>query len=506
MAIGPRSLTERPFDVGVVGGGVAGVYAAHKLSCARPDWSIALFERSHRIGGRLLSVALPGMDGVRAELGGMRFRTSQPLVTSLVGELGLGKRPFRTVDDDNHFFLRGARWRAREARKAASVYRLDTHELDVSPAELLVAAFERVVPRASELCDDDWVAVKRAHCWRGRPLRHWTLGALLADVLSEEGHRYVLDGFGYATLLAERNAADAIPWILIEARPESENHTLEDGMERLPRQLAERFSCNGGQLRLGHELTAVEEQGPGLGLRLRFQHRSSVLAARVVLALPARPLDRVAARSALLDTTDVRRLIRSVTAHDAAKLFLAYERAWWRDGGSQALRAVTDLPLSKTYYFDRPYPDADTATPLLLASYSDGPSCDYWRALAEERPATDDEPYDSPTRRGAYAASPRQLEESKRQLALLHDRADVPDPVASMFIDWGRSDGAWHVWNAGVASWEVIPRIAQPLPGVPLYVCGESHSWSQGWVEGALESAEDVVRRVGRAESAAACR
>jgi hypothetical protein len=41
-----------------------------------------------------------------------------------------------------------------------------------------------------------------------------------------------------------------------------------------------------------------------------------------------------------------------------------------------------------------------------------------------------------------------------------------------------------------------MPRVAQPLPGVPLYVCGEAYSCSQGWVEGALETAEEIVRRV----------
>jgi monoamine oxidase len=203
-----------------------------------------------------------------------------------------------------------------------------------------------------------------------------------------------------------------------------------------------------------------------------------------------------------LQGTGFHALLRSVTAYDAAKLFLAYDRAWWRDDGSRALRAVTDLPLSKAYYFDRPYPNTDATAPLLLASYSDGVNCDFWRELADERPAPDEEPYDSPTRWSIYVVSPEQLMEAQRQLALLHDRDDLPDPIASLFIDWGRSDGAWHVWNAGIASWEVMPRVAQPLPGVPLYVCGEAYSWSQGWVEGALETAEDIVRRLAHAEPA----
>ena len=41
-------------------------------------------------------------------------------------------------------------------------------------------------------------------------------------------------------------------------------------------------------------------------------------------------------------------------------------------------------------------------------------------------------------------------------------------------------------------SWEVIPRVEAPLAG--LYVTGEAFSTNQGWVEGALDSAEDVLQ------------
>ena len=41
-----------------------------------------------------------------------------------------------------------------------------------------------------------------------------------------------------------------------------------------------------------------------------------------------------------------------------------------------------------------------------------------------------------------------------------------------------------------------MTRIVQPLPEVDVFICGEPYSWSQGWVEGALESAERVAHRL----------
>src|SRR5690348_1069639 len=64
-------------DVAIVGGGVAGAYAAWRLRSDRPDQSVALFEMSNRIGGRLRSVAFPQAPHLFGDVGGMRFLEAQ---------------------------------------------------------------------------------------------------------------------------------------------------------------------------------------------------------------------------------------------------------------------------------------------------------------------------------------------------------------------------------------------------------------------------------------------
>ncbi len=487
----PRS--DAPLDLAIIGAGVAGTYVAYRLATRRKDWRIGVFERSERIGGRLLSLPPPAEGGVAAEMGGMRYRTSQPLVSGIIEELGLASRPFLTVHDDNRFFLRGTRWRAAEPYEATGAYALDDSERGLSPAEVLLTAFERIVPGAASLSDDGWVTVKREYRFLGRPLIEWPMEEALQSVLSEDGFRYVVDGFGYTTLFTQRNTADAIPWVLIEARPESENRTLKEGMEQLPRQLAARSAQGGTPTLLEHELTGLDTADDGFALH--FAGRPDVLARRVVLAVPRVGLEGVAHRTPVLNGPETAALIRSVTPYPAAKLSLVYERGWWRDAGVEGMRAVTDLPLSKTYYFDRGE-GAGQGLALLLASYSDGSNRESWAALrGDARPPRDTYSFDSERRWNAYAASSEQIAEAQRQLRLLHDVERIPDPVASAFVDW-RIDGsgaAWHCWNPGARSWKVVQQIVQPLPEHEIYVCGEAYSWSQGWVEGALESADRVV-------------
>jgi hypothetical protein len=45
----------------------------------------------------------------------------------------------------------------------------------------------------------------------------------------------------------------------------------------------------------------------------------------------------------------------------------------------------------------------------------------------------------------------------------------------------------------GAKSWEVMPRIRRPIEDLNVFVCGEAYSSAQGWVEGAVNTAEMVV-------------
>ena len=61
--------------------------------------------------------------------------------------------------------------------------------------------------------------------------------------------------------------------------------------------------------------------------------------------------------------------------------------------------------------------------------------------------------------------------------------------------DWSADPygGGWHFWLPRVKVWETIARVRQPIPRVPVYICGEAYANQQGWVEGALTSAEHVL-------------
>lgn len=65
--------------------------------------------------------------------------------------------------------------------------------------------------------------------------------------------------------------------------------------------------------------------------------------------------------------------------------------------------------------------------------------------------------------------------------------------------DWGDDPfgGGWNSWNIGINSPRVKHRIIQPFDDRPLYICGEAYSDAQGWVEGALQTADMLLANFG---------
>jgi hypothetical protein len=87
--------------------------------------------------------------------------------------------------------------------------------------------------------------------------------------------------------------------------------------------------------------------------------------------------------------------------------------------------------------------------------------------------------------------------EMHRELQIMHDVTDAPEPLEAAYMDWGDDPygGAVHFWNSGYQSNEILKKMIQPVDSFPCYICGEAYSTNQTWVEGALQTAELVLRK-----------
>jgi monoamine oxidase len=233
--------------------------------------------------------------------------------------------------------------------------------------------------------------------------------------------------------------------------------------------------------------------------------------------MPRRALDLLVPNSAPLQ--EIQSLIGSVTPRPLFKVFTTYANPWWLAAGVQSGRTVTDLPIRQTYYW--PKKDGSpalTGKAMLLASYDDGTNIGFWDGLRPMRggkwnpekaaplhtPVFEGIPEEITAKASVklnqhwdqYKAPDKMIKEMAKQLKQIHDLDYTPLVRNASFKDWGEDPfgGGWNSWNIGVNSELVKYKIVHPIEDCPMYICGEAYSDAQGWVEGALQTADMMLK------------
>lgn len=536
MRFNPNSGMD--IKVAVIGGGVGGLYSAWRLALDHGGFSpsqVKVFEFGNRVGGRLETIHLKGASGRRAEVGGMRYIPSwQFHVARLIDHLGLKSVPFPMGNQSNLFLLRGTPFRDQSFKYGTIPYRLRGSEQGRTPDELFVSVLNELLKSVGKsisltkgLSREEWDFIKKdpKFTFNRKCVYEQGFWNVLDDVLSPEAYKLLTDAGGYFTLTSNWNAAEAASFIGLDFIG-ADYMTLEDGYDMHTAAVAQRFTEAGGEIWGCCELITFEKRDDGR-LQLTFRNRKpgadgaegdetfEVTTDHLILAMPRHGLERLQLHGTRFDfeareNVDQKRLRDSVLKMPAFKLFMAFDDAWWSRFGLESGRSISDLPIRQTYYFGT---DADGRQSLLMTSYNDAETVSFWKGLqwkpikttsvdaatsgqrepVERKPMyisrnTVSSECDDPD---TFEATPEMLKHALRQLEELHG-VDVPEPIAHCYKDWGAEPfgAGWYLWKAGEKSWEVMPAVRRPWPEENVYICGDCYSNLQGWVEGALNTAE----------------
>lgn len=543
----------KKLDVAIIGGGVSGVYSAWRLKQKYPKQKIEVFEGGDHVGGRLLSVKPPHIPGMVAELGGMRIMSTQLKVNALIKELNaqlpedqqIKNYPFPVDENQNIAYLRGVHLRLSEftTNPDKVPYQLSFLEKGNTSGSIITNALEQIIPGITNpnLTEAERIAMSANAEFDGKPLYQQGFWNVLYKIISGEAYQFCLDSGGYNTTLLNWNAADAIPWFLSDFGNGTTYMGFTGGFQQVPIHIASLFEQLGGKVHLNSKLTAFEWKNGHFELQMG---NNTIHANKLILAMPRRSLDLLMPTCPQLQ--QIKSLISTVTPRPLFKVFTTYTNPWWMAAGYwqtsgntttfvpvQSGRTVTDLPVRQTYYW--PNSDGSPATTgraMLLASYDDGSNIGFWDGLRPQRkkawaentgngPADTEKDFevfedvDAKTDNGKnknaqeinpedyglnqrwqdYEAPRELVEELAQQLKQVHDLSYTPMVRSAAFRDWGEDPfgGGWNSWNIGVKSADVRDAIVNPIEGCPLYICGEAYSDAQGWVEGALQTADIML-------------
>lgn len=530
-------------DYVIVGAGVAGLYCAWRLITKYPDKKIVVVDRLNRTGGRLDSDVIEYAGGaVREEQGGMRFVSTHKILLELFAALDHCKElvPFLMSDptEHNRRYYRGHGFTLKEAGADdhaiwGTLYNLapegsEPQERGLAPTAILANAYTEILRKNGHPTPpvnptpEFWEAVRLEFEWNGTPLNRWQIWGLLSDMgYSNECITMLSETVGFQGPIFDMANAGVALQLLMDFPENPEFYTAELGFGSIPDALRDDFHKRGGILLLETELIEVRDAKDG-GYELRFAPAGddrtgvgfgvpfdSLTAPNAILAVPSGPLQTLYMRSPALHaqdgTQDLLIDIRSVVGLPLLKINLFYDRPWWEDGvfdipPFEAGPCFTDLPLNALYPFGSIKGERPEDEPAAMTIYCDSHKIHHWHGLQNIGRM-----FDSPLQqdnagppRTIFPASEAVVREATRMMETMFGVSGLPQPVMTSYRLWtdeGLYGAAYHQWGLNVNDAEVRERLTEPRPG--LFIAGEAYSDEQGWVEGALRSAEVVLAKLG---------
>ena len=397
----------------------------------------------------------------------------------------------------------------------------------------------------------------RLECqWNNVKLKDWSLWNLLTEMgYSNECITllYRLSGFN-GTYLSQMNAGEA--YQLLEDFPaDPQFKTLENGFSTLPNALVKAIGKE--RIFLKTHLESIDKTEGEEGYTLKYttvdinnsQRTGTVQAGKVILCLPRLALEKLFIHSNALnklsgDTSEkLWDTLQTTTNQALLKINLYYDKAWWGNNISGRPPVAfgpsfSDLPLGSVYPFysidqetfaaleyedwlnqhGQEVPDhlkekleridnKKYGLPAALTIYCDYLNINFWKALQHNGPlftSPMQEEFNEKKPQTLYAASQAVVREATKFFQALYNTHYVPQPTLTSARIWDGStrfdDEPSEQFGYGVHQWglhaddkQVMADLVEPLEN--LYTCGEAYSDYQGWVEGALRSADLVLAK-----------
>jgi lysine 2-monooxygenase len=524
--------TEEISDVLIVGGGISGLFAAWRLLNSGQNLSVTVVEKRGQVGGRLETtfVDIKDKNGkkytIHDEEGGMRFvpegQGMEHLWKLILDLRKTGAKlkdvPFVMGNKNNRYYIRGKSFTQDDVTKSnndiwATLYNLAPGERGKNPSDILGDVMHDILHQnniKSPSTPDDWIQFRNNCTYKDFdgnpvPINKWGFWSILRRYgLTGECIEMLSHVFGFMGPFQDFiNAGEGLQILFDFPNPrDTPFRTLADGFQALPKALAASVQKAGGKIVLEETITSLHKQGDRYSAS---GQQTSYTAEQVILAIPKKPLKLLIQNSEVLSSnkrfTDA---VGSVQNMELTKTGLYFRERWWHENDNINITNgpnFTDLPLGSVYCFSQ-YPDdekkdADYNGPAALTQYTDYIRGNFWKELQNigEKYQTKEFP-ENPE--GTYPASRSLVTEIMKQIKLVFglDASDtsIPMPVLSTYRVWGQDPFGYgyHQYKINVDDLkEVYPNIYNPAKNV--YVCNESWSPEQGWVEGALMMSDLVL-------------
>jgi len=417
----------------IVGGGIGGLNAGLSLIEKGIKGSeIMIIEKSYRFGGKINTIYLKDMD-INFECGAGRFTNNHKLLIKYIKRYNLSDQ-IRELSNEKEYYIRNS-------KDPEKVFKVET-EIKLDPYNLIKKVIDE--SRNRDYSEDYLSSI--------------TFKELCIDIIGNESTIFLIDSFGYNSEFEILNGNDAIRIFKNDFNIKNKYYVLGGGLSQIIQSMTDELIKKNVRLILKTKLLDfryVEKR-----FKSKFTDDIEIESKYMILAL-----DKIALLK--LDILkDIEDLIKSVDTVKLNRIYGIFPKGKngkvWFDG---IPKTTTDLPI-------RQFIPINAKKGLAMVSYSDSEYAEDWQDKV------------------INGTSKRYI---MRYLHKMFPNSIIPAPT---LIDYHYWYNGTHCWLTHVNSSKIKRRLIKPYERIDLYICGEVFSDNQGWIEGALETSDKVVKMI----------
>lgn len=280
-----------------------------------------------------------------------------------------------------------------------------------------------------------------------------TFGQLCDMVLGPKKGKLLVQSFGYNAEFLVANAYASIEIFKEDFNLDTEYYNCKEGLSELVKRMSDYLINNGVKIHTNKILINFSYKTK---FKLYFEDQT-ILCDYLVLALPKNQLIKFNYFNSYQKD-----LFNSVTSISLHRIYAQYNsinnKVWFE----KTKRTTTDINI-------RQFIPIDYTKGIAMISYSDLMDADYWKTFADQ----------------GIEKLQHQL---TTQLKLLFN--NYHEDTLKWILSFYWKEGV-HSWNVGADPKFIQSEIKRIHP--KLFIVGESFSKRQGWIEGALNTVDDMI-------------
>jgi protoporphyrinogen oxidase len=299
------------------------------------------------------------------------------------------------------------------------------------------------------------IIIKKSKKIKKEELQKYTFKELAESILNKNEIKFILDSFGYYEQLIKMNAYNAIKLFADGMNPDLKFYSLSCGLDQIIEILVNKIK-NNCKIIMNSNVLKINYMKNNL---FNVFTQNNIYQSKIcITAIPQPNLLK------LNIYNNYHYLLKSIGTKSLCRIYSIFNKKdiWFEDIGKSTTNSNTRYVIPN-----------DKTNGLVMISYSDSKFADYWIKLKNEN----ENLFIEQLKKNIYKAFKKKIE----------------NPIYTKTCYWSLGTG---FWLKNKNSTILYDKILQLNKDIPIFICGENYSESQGWMEGALETSFDVIEKI----------